>query len=83
MLVTKWIHNQEVQTSGENRPSRASRLRRRLSAFHKGEEGLEAVETVIIIFVGVLILLAVVNFFFPQVWTKLKAAINDLLKSRS
>ena len=59
-----------------------SRLLARLSSFNRGEEGLEAVETIIIIFVAVIILIALLNYFFPEVFEQLQTRIRELLSPR-
>ena len=59
-----------------------SRLLARLSSFNRREDGLEAVEAIIIIFVAVIILIALLNYFFPEVFEQLKSRINELLSPR-
>lgn len=63
------------------------RARRRLSrlanAAHRNEDGIEAVETIIILVVAVLILIALVKFFFPDVFDRLKDEVSNLFSESS
>jgi hypothetical protein len=57
----------------------ARRLRAEVLALHNDEDGLSTVEMLLLLAVGVIILLAVVGFIFPQAWTRIKQWINNLL----
>lgn len=59
--------------------SKRERLLTYLRKFHEGEEGLTTVETLLLIFVAIVILLAVVKFIFPSVWDQVKAKIQELI----
>lgn len=54
------------------------RLSRLTNAAHRNEDGIEAVETIIILVVAVLILIALVKFFFPDVFDRLKEEVSNL-----
>jgi hypothetical protein len=56
-------------------------LRNSLFTFHKEEDG-DAVQAILIIFVGVIILIALIKFFFPDVWEKLKEQITTLIEEK-
>lgn len=59
------------------------RLSRLTNAAHRNEDGLEAVETIIILVVAVLILIALVRFFFPDVFERLRTEISNLFDASS
>jgi Flp pilus assembly pilin Flp len=57
------------------------RLYSRLYSLHKKEDGIEAVETIIILVVAVIVLLALISYFWPSVFTTLKNKISELFSS--
>lgn len=63
-------------------PTAWQSLGRSLSSFHDEERG-DAVQAILIIFVGVIILIALINFFFPDVWNTLKERITTLIEEKS
>lgn len=48
-------------------------------AFHEGEDGLEIIEVILMIFIAVVILVALSAFFNISVWARVKDAINGLM----
>ena len=54
-------------------------MKRALRAFHANEDGLNSVESALIILVVLIILVALVAFFNDNVWAKVKESINQLL----
>jgi hypothetical protein len=52
-----------------------------VGASHAGEDGIEAVETIIILVVAVIILLALVEYFWPGVFEQLQNKISSLFSS--
>lgn len=59
------------------------RLSRLTNAAHRNEDGIEAVETIIILVVAVLILIALVRFFFPDVFERLRNEVSNLFDASS
>jgi uncharacterized membrane protein len=48
-------------------------------AFHKDESGLNIIEIILIIFVAVVILIALGEYFKVGIWEKVKKSIDDLM----
>lgn len=71
--------------AGADNDSRVKGTRARLGSlvrsFHMKEEGIEAIETIIILVVAVIILLALVSYFWPSVFQQLKDKIAELFDS--
>jgi hypothetical protein len=65
----------------DSAPAGRVSLRRSLLSFHREEKG-DAVQAILIIFVAVIVLIALVNFFFPTVWTDLKSRIENLIEAQ-
>ena len=60
-----------------------ARARATVVSARDDEEGANTVEVILAIFVGVIILLALVRFFFPSIWNQLKQRMNDLIQPRT
>ena len=59
--------------------SRFGRLRAVARSFDKDERGLSTVEILLIIFVAAIILIGFLKIFFPEVLSKVKEKVMELL----
>jgi len=82
MLVKNDASHNVATANRSLREELGRQLRKSLSAFHNEERG-DAVQAILLIFVGVIILVALVNFFFPSVWNNLKTQITQLIQPQS
>lgn len=47
------------------------------------ERGANSVEAMLMIFVALIILLALIKFFMPEIWMNVKEKINELLSTKT
>lgn len=57
----------------------AQRARKAVVGFWKEEDGLSTVEMLLLLFIGLVIVIAIIKFVFPNVWNVIKNHINNLL----
>jgi Flp pilus assembly pilin Flp len=55
------------------------RVRQAVRSFYKDEDGLSTVEMLLLLFIGLVIVIAIIKFVFPNVWNVIKNQINNLL----
>ena len=57
----------------------ARRIKTSVYNFCKEEDGLSTVEMLLLLFIGLVIVIAIIKFIFPNVWNVIKNQINNLL----
>lgn len=75
---------QQLQSANCNRVARwfaksRGRYGKVMMAFHRDQDGLKSVEMLLIIFIAAIILIAFIKVFFPEVLTKVKGKVMELL----
>jgi hypothetical protein len=48
---------------------------------HEDEDGLSTVEMILLLFIGVVIIVAILSFFWDTIWPRLELVIDELFET--
>jgi hypothetical protein len=53
-------------------------VRGQMQSFHGDEAGLSTVEMILLLFIGVVIIVAILSLFWDEIWPKVQEIIDEL-----